>query len=138
MPVGHMRAGKNGRVQVAGTNLRNANWRANWKGDDLDTTNFEALTEQGLTGVLVCEWQTGGPWDAQQNNFDSPPGLYPRDDLGAVKFFEAVSDNVLHNLAANRVLSSENSAEVRGLVQFNASGKSNGVSFSGSLPTGSV
>lgn len=136
--VGKQRAGKNSRVQVGVTNLRHANWRATWRGDDLDTTNFESLTEQGTIGTIVCEWQTGGDWDASINSFDSPPGFYPRDDMGQIKFYENVADNIGHVLATNRVLSAENGADVKQKVTFTASGKSQGVSFSPSLPTGSV
>lgn len=138
--VGHQRAGKNSRVQVVATNLRMANWRTTARGDDLDTTNMESSGhEQGTIGTDVEEWELGGDWDAQQNAFDSPPGLFPRDDLGAIKFYLNVSDNVFHSLATNRVLSSENGAEVKGKVTFRSSGKSQGCALSGtSLPTGSV
>lgn len=135
--VGKQRAGKNSRVQIAGTNLRHANWKANYKGDDLDTTNFESAgLEQGTIGVIVIEWSTGGDWDASINSYDSPPGLYPRDDLGTVKFFENVTDNVGWTITANRVLSAENGAEVKGKVTFNSSGKSQGSGVT--VPTGSV
>jgi hypothetical protein len=137
--VGKQRAGKNSRVVVGATNLNFANWRCTWRGDDLDTTNFESAGfEQGTIGVVVAEWTMGGDWDAGRNNYDNPPGLYPRDDLGQVKFFENVTDaTVFHNIATNRVLSAENGAEVKGKVTFTANGKSQGVSFSG-LPAGSV
>ncbi len=114
-----------------------ANWKATYKGDDLDTTNFESVgLEQGTIGVIVIEWSLGGDWDANINAFDSPPGLYPRDDLGSVKFFSNVADNVGYSIPANRVLSAEHGAEVKGKVTFSSSGKSQG---SGTLvPTGSV
>lgn len=135
--VGHQRAAKNSRVQVAGTNLRFANWRATWRGDDLDTTNFESAgSEQGTIGIQVVEWSMGGDWDAQQNAYDSPPGLYPRDDLGAVKLYENTTDNVFHNIPTNRVLSAENGAEVKGKVTFSANGKSQGSGYS--APAGSI
>lgn len=137
--VGKQRAGKNSRVQIVATNLRMANWRCTTRGDDLDTTNFESAgADQGTIGVEVSEWTCGGDWDAGINHYDSPPGLYPRDDLGAMKFYENVSDNVAHNISMNRVISAENGAEVRGKVTFSATGKSQGVLISASRPTGSV
>ena len=140
--VGKQRAGKNSRVQVVATNLRMANWKTTRKGDDLDTTNFESGgEEQGTIGVTVTEWTLGGDWDASVNAFDSPPGLYPRDDLGTVKFFENVTDNVGYTITANRVISAENGADVKQKVTFSANGKSQGT-VGGvpvtTLPTGSV
>jgi hypothetical protein len=135
--VGHQRAGKNSRTQVGGVNLRNNTWRTTYRADDLDTTNFESGGhEQGTIGVDVIEWSMGGDWDAQQNAYDNPPGLYPRDDLGSVKCYENVSDNVLASIPNNRVLSAENGAEVRGKVSFSANGKSQGGGFA--LPTGNI
>lgn len=136
--VGSMRAGKNSRVTIASTNLRFANWRVTVRGDDLDTTNFESSgAEQGTIGVTVAEWNTGGDWDAGINPYDAPPGLYPRDDLGAVRFYENVTDNIFHSYLTNRVISAENGAEVKGKVTFSATGKSQGCVLVGtSLPAG--
>jgi hypothetical protein len=135
--VGKQRAGKNSRWQVGNTNLRANTWRNTYRGDDLDTTNFESGgAEQGTIGVTVIEWTGGMDWDASINAFDNPPGLYPRDDLGSVKCYENIGDNVLWSIPANRVLSAENGAEVRGKVSFSANGKSQGGGFF--LPTGSL
>lgn len=135
--VGKQRAAKNSRVQVVATNLRAANWRVTRRGDDLDTSNFESTgQEQGTIGFEVSEWSLGGDWDAQQNAFDNPPGLYPRDDLGTIRFYENVTDNVFHLITVSRVLSAENGAEVKGKVTFTANGKSQGTGVT--LPTGSV
>lgn len=137
---GKQRAGKNSRVQIVATNLKLANWKCTWAGDDIDTTHFEcAGADQGTIGIIKTDWNCGGQWDAAVNAYDSPPGLYPRDDLGAIKFYENVSDNVYHNLATNRVISAENGAEVKGAVTFSATGKAQGVAMSSStLPTGSI
>lgn len=78
----------------------------------------------------------GSDWDASINSYDSPPGLYPRDDLGAVKLYENLTDNVFHNIAANRVISAENGAEVKQKVSYSASGKSQGNALTAA--TGSV
>lgn len=136
--VGKMRAGKNSRIIVGSTNLYMAKWKATWKGDDLDTTNFEALGEQGTIGVIVCEFSFGGDWPAAQNMFDSPPGIYPRDDGATLKFYENVTDAVYHSLATFRIISADNGAEVKGKVSFDANGKSQGLTMSSSLPVGSV
>ncbi len=136
--VGKQRAAKNSRVTIVATNLNYAKWKAMWKGDDLDTTNFESLGEQGTIGVIVCEWSCGGDWDAGRNSYDSPPGLYPRDDLGSVKFYENVADNIFHTLATNRVISADNGADIKGKVSFDANGKSQGLTMSAALPTGSI
>ena len=136
--VGKQRAGKSSRVSIVATNLNFAKWKAMWKGDDLDTTNFESLGEQGTIGVIVCEWSCGGDWDAGRNPYDSPPGLYPRDDLGAVAFYENVADNVGHLLTTNRVISADNGADVKGKVTFDANGKSQGLTMSAVIAHGSV
>jgi hypothetical protein len=135
--VGHQRAGKNARAQVGGTNLRANTWRNTYRGDDLETTNFESQgAEQGTIGTTVNEWSIGADWDAQQNSLDNPPGLYPRDDLLNVKLFENVGDNVLWFIPVNRVISAENGAEVKRLVTFNANGKSQGGGYT--VPTGNA
>ncbi len=138
--VGKMRAAKNSRVIYTAVTLRRASWKATAKADDLDTTNFESGGhEQGTIGVDSIEWSLGGDWDASINEFDDAPGLYPRDDGGSLKLFTNVSDNVFWLIAATRVLSSENGADIKGKVTFAASGKSQGVALHGtSLPTGSV
>jgi hypothetical protein len=135
--IGKQRAGKNTRFQVAATNLRAATWRIAWRGDDLDTTNFESGgEEQGTIGTTVREWTVGGDWDAAVNAYDNPPGLYPRDDLGAIKAWEHYAEGPFHYIPANRVLSAENGAEVKGKVTFTASGKSQG--GGSAAPTGNV
>jgi hypothetical protein len=137
--VGKQRSGKNSRIQVAATNLRMATWKSTWQGDDLDTVNMESAgADQGLIGVIGNIWSLSGDWDASINSFDSPPGLYPRDDMGAIRFFENVADNVGHYLPTNRVISADNGAEAKGKVTFGANGKSQGVSMAVGLPTGSV
>jgi hypothetical protein len=137
--VGKMRAGKNSRFQVAAANLCAANWKMTWAGDDLNTTNFESAgADQGTIGIIRTDWSVGGDWNAAVNAFDSPPGLYPRDDLGAIRAYENVTDNVGHYLPVNRVISAENGADVKDKVTFSATGKAQGVTMLVGLPTGSV
>lgn len=138
--IGHMRIGKNSDVVVEGDSLNFATWRTTDHADDINTTHFNSISDQGTVGVEGVDWNMGGQWDAATNAYDDPPGLYPRDNLGLVKFYENVNDNVFWSLASNRVLSAENGAEVRDKVTFNATGKSNGVTLlvGTSRPTGSV
>lgn len=136
-PVGHQRSGKGARVQVEGGNLRMASYETTERTDDLDTTNFESGGyEQGTVGIIGLDWSVRGPWDASTNNFDDPPGFYARDNLGLTKIFPSVTDNTFWNIPESRVLSSSNSAEVKGLVQMAASCKANGQGWS--QPTGSI
>lgn len=137
-PVGHFRAGKGSRVQVESTNLTKSKWDIDYHGDDLDTTNFESLGfDQGTIGVIGIDFSFGGNWDAQANNLTDPPGLFPRDNLGTVNLYENQTDNIFWNLTpTNRILSSKNGAEVRGLVTFESNGKTNGSGFV--LPTGNA
>lgn len=134
--VGKMRAGKNARATVAGTNMRKTDWETDFQADDIDSTNFESGGfDQGTVGITSCPWTLKGPWDASLNDYDDPPGLYPRDDLGLVRLYTNTGDNVFWNLPNNRVLSAKNSVSVRQLVMFEASCKTQG-SFS--RPTGSA
>jgi hypothetical protein len=134
--AGKQRSGKNARVTVGGTALKHAEWEAENKADDLDTTNFESGgVEQGTTGIEVVDVSAKGDWDAGGNFQDSPPGIYPRDDLSTVKFYTNVTDNVFWAFPLLRVLSARNGAQVRGKVSFEWSGKSQS-SFT--RPSGSV
>lgn len=134
--AGKQRSAKNSRIRVGSINLNHAKWDAEWQGDDLDTTNFESGgKEDGLIGIEVVIFSGGGHWDAGRNPFDSPPGIFPRADGGPLSLLENVTDNVGWTLPLVRFLSSKNSSEVRGLVTFDFSGRSNGVF---TQPTGSV
>ncbi len=136
---GHFRAGKNSRVDVGAgpTHLTAESWDVDYHTDNLETINFECSgIDQGTIGILYVDWNLSANWDALQNKYDDPPGLFPRDNLGSVKFYENVSDNVFHSLPANRVISAKNSANVKDLVKFQASGKIQGTGYAN--PTGSV
>lgn len=134
--TGKQRAGKNSRVSVNGDVLAFAKWNVDSKGDNLDTTNFTSEGyDEGILGIESADISFGGNWDAGENPYDDPPGLYPRDDLPDVLFYENVTDNVLWNFDFIRIRSARNGAEVRGLVTFECSGMNQG-SFTD--PTGSV
>jgi len=133
--AGKQRAGKGARLQIGGTNLNAKTANVTERGDDLDTTNFEAQGfETGTIGVQVCEQEIESDWDAGRNYYDNPPGIYPRDDLANVVIYENVNDGRFWSFPTSRVLSSRNIISVRPLVGFNWSGKSNGTY---TRPTGS-
>src|SRR5262245_30363426 len=115
MPVvGKMRSGKGSRISVGGQNLNLAEFTVERRGDDLDTVNFECEGEdQGIIGILSTDISARGDWDAGANPVDSPPGIYPRDDLANVKFFTNTSDGVFWGFDFMRVLSARNSSQVR-------------------------
>ncbi len=135
-PVGKARSGKGGRVTINAVALYLKEWNVDYKGDDLDTTNFESQGfDQGTIGIIGCDWDSKGDWQAGANFYDNPPGIYPRDDLKTVLLYENVADNVFWNFPWNRVLSAKNGNPVRGLVSFEWSSKTNGMF---AAPTGSV
>lgn len=135
--VGHFRAGKGSRVIVEAVVLNKSAWDLTFQGDDLDTSTFEGGGfDQGTIGIQGVDWNMGANWDASANNLTDPPGLYPRDDLGDVKFYTNLADAIFWDLSSNRVLSSKNGAEVKGLVTFSSTGKMNGASLT--KPTGNV
>ncbi len=144
-PNGHFSAGKNSRATVAGTNCTFEEWTAKYLTEKIDTTNFEstgthpsgagtATFAQATFGVLGCTWSAKGKWDSQQNRIDSPPGFFPRDDLGLVKLWVDLGRNFFWNFPQSLVLSAETGARVRQDVSFAADCECNG-SFSN--PTGS-
>jgi hypothetical protein len=135
-PFGHARAGKGSRVQANGVNMMQTDWRAIWRGDDLDTSNFEAQGfEQGMIGFQVIEFNSNGWWNAAVNPLDAPPGIFPQDLFPNQFFFTSTGDGSFWFLPFSRILSCENGGvNAKGLVPFAWSGKSNG-SFS--VPTGS-
>ena len=89
--------------------------------------NFESLGwDQGTIGIVSIDQTYGGFWDAAVPPYATPPGIYPRDNLLNLQFFTNVADACDWLFPVSRVLSAKNSSEVRGLVLFDASGKSNG------------
>ncbi len=132
------RAGYGGRTtfsNAAGTLydqsfMANKEWSTDDKQEDQDTTNFESLGfDEGVRGVIGCDWSVKGDWRSELNAFSSPPGLYPRDDLPKVKLLLNQSDNVFWKFPVSRVLSAKNTCPVRGTVTFEADCKSNGIFY---------
>lgn len=125
--VGQFRAAKNSRITISGTPLNFASWDLTRAATDLDTNTFEDQGEdQGTIGIARTEYSMGGNWDAGAPPFNSPPGIFPRDNLPDTKLYENVTDNVFNDIPLSRVLSARNGAKLDGLVTFDASCKSNG------------
>lgn len=134
--TGKQRAGKNSRVNVGSDVLTFAKWSVDAKVDMGDTTNFESGGyDEGITEIYSADISFGGNWDAGDNPYDDPPGLYPRDDLADVVFHENVTDDVGWDFDYVRIRSARNGAEVRGLVTFECSGSNQGAF---TYPVGSV
>lgn len=125
------RSGKNSRVSANGSNLYLANYTVGERVDDLDLTNFEsydtpsaASYDEGTVGVQGLDWSFRGDWDFTTNPMSGAPGIYPRDNLSTLRIYLNVTSNKFWNMPLARVLSANNSSEVRGKVSFDASGKS--------------
>lgn len=126
--TGYQRAAKNSRVSIGGTNLAQAKWNCDGRGDDIDTVNFESEGYgEGILGVIELAWSFGGLWDAGTDYFVDPPGVYPRDDLANLKLWTNVTDGDYVYMPYARVRSSTVSAEVRQGVSFDSAGSSQGV-----------
>jgi hypothetical protein len=136
--VGHQRSGKGSRSSINGVNLRGTNFDVTRRADDIDTTNYECNgEEQGTVGVVGTDVNYEAYWDSQENPIDSgqAPGIYPRDNLPNVILYLNLTDAIAWNAALCRVLSSNTSAPVRGIVGFKSTMKSNGGCL---LPTGNA
>lgn len=140
--TGSQRAGKTSRIVVTSIPLAMASWSVNLTKDDYPTVNFESFDattveayDEGLSGPLGADVRFGGDWDAGTNPLDSPPGLYPRDDLLGVTLFTSTYDLVGWDFDYMRLRSSTSGADVKGKVTFDCAGKNQGFFL---LPTGSV
>lgn len=143
--TGKQRAGKTSRVNiggVAGNNLTFASWECTLEGEDYSTVNFESYNvaqaqtfDEGILGPLSASIRFGGDWDAGKNPVQDPPGLYPRDDLASLNLYTSRLDNISWAFPYVRLRNATNSAEVKGKVAFNCSGRNQGVF---TFPAGSV
>jgi hypothetical protein len=145
--TGYQRAGKNARIQVSGTPLKQRKWDASWSAADISTLNFESSgtigtttggIDEGIAGTISCDWSMAGDWDAHANPLDpaNPPGIYPRDDLPQLRQICNVTDAIFWSFPYARCRSAKNSAEASsGAVAFEGSGKNQGIF---APPTGSV
>ena len=114
LATGWQRASKSSRVSVGGTALAFASWQAQVKGTDLSTNNFLSYDaangeayDEGILGFLHCSGSYGGDWDASVNPIDftanTPPGLYPRDNLANVELYTSIVDNVFWDFPYQRI-----------------------------------
>lgn len=144
--TGKQRASKTARVLISSTALTFASWNVNLIGEDFPTVNFESYNTanaqsygEGIMGTLSADVSFGGDWDAGTNPLDPTgaafPGLYPRDDLASVSFYESRLDNVFWSFPYLRLRSSTNGAAIPGKVTFSVNGHNQG-SFT--FPAGSV
>lgn len=121
------RSGKNSRISVNGDILAHSDWNQNYNGDRLDTRNFESQGwNEGLIGFRVTEWGTKGLWNAVDNMYDDPPGLYPRDDGTNMVCTPSTSEVIIWTLTDWLCDRSNMSTSATGLVQVDASGTSQG------------
>jgi hypothetical protein len=133
--TGKQRAAKTSRVNVQGVDLAFASWGVKWTGEDLKTTNFLSTLnvapfrcfDEGILGPEECALDFGGDWDAGNTPTGNPPGLFPRDDLGPVVFFQSRGDAGSWAYPLMRVRAANSGGEIRGKVPFTTSGFSQGV-----------
>jgi len=130
--TGTQRAAKTSRVGIGALYLALASWEARVTGADLPTVNFQSYIvndaqtyAEGIMGVLGCDFNFGGAWDAGVRPFVNPPGLYPRDDLAAVTLVTSRLDGTAWQFTYARIRSASNSAAVEGLVLFNVTDAKN-------------
>lgn len=127
-PSGKFRSGKNSRIIVEGSTLSHSEWGLDYRGERLDTRNFESEGwDEALIGFRGVDWSTRGLWDAGLNIVDDPPGLYPRDDGEDMECIPATSDLISWQLAFWLCQTSNHRASATGLVEIDASGTSQSV-----------
>jgi len=152
MAVGNFRAGKGGRVEFiesVSTVCKMMKYSVKERGNNLDTTNFECWTsaygssgsgggicfEQGLIGVQGADFDISGNYDAAQNPYDDPPGLYVRDDGPETVLYTNRTDDIYYDFLETRFLNTTLDVSVDGMVAFSVSGMSQ---YTFIRPTGSV
>lgn len=126
-PSGAFRAGKNSRAQVNAQNMTTANWSAAYRGENLDTTNFESNGyEEGIIGVLGLDWDLSGRWNASQNPNADPPGLFPTEEGSDMNLYVNVADDLSYDMPSFRCFNGTASTSATGAVDFKANGSSQG------------
>ncbi len=143
--TGSQRAAKTCQVNIQNTVLAFSSWDTTLEGESFDTTNFTSYNladgnlpntfDEGILGKIMCGGSYGGDWDAGTNPFGDPPGLYPRDDLPDVSFYESVLDVILWTFPYQRIINSTNGGDIGGKVTFKSSFKNQGPFL---YPTSSV
>ena len=126
-PSGAFRAGKNSRAQVNAQNMTMASWDATYKGENLDTTNFESNGySEGIIGVLELSWNLSGRWNASQNPNADPPGLFPTEEGSDMNLYVNVADDIAYEMPTFRCFEGKASTTATGAVDFQSNGMSQG------------
>lgn len=139
--TGYQRSGKNSRVEVELVALVRNKFDVEWSTKDLDTVSFESLGDdgnsydEGIESIREAKFAVDGDWDAHQNAFDDPPGVYVRDDLSGLVLYLNTTDESLWSFPYSRIRSAKNTTAVRDKVGYSFSGMNQG-QFT--VPTGSV
>lgn len=116
-------SGKTGSFTANGAQCCLRQWDFDVQGTDDETASFcNNGFETGIVSFIVAVWSVEGDWDSTLDFMGGPPGLYPRDDA-QLGFGLPVGSKLLPRA---RVLSSKLTCPAKGIVAFNASGKSNG------------
>lgn len=117
-------SGKTGSVVVNGATLAATRWSTTLSADELDTSNFEGNGKKSyLIGLQGLAWTIGTLWDAAQDWFDDPPGLFMRDDGTNMKLYTKLSTNKFWSMPTWMCSNSAMEETVSGLVSITASGK---------------
>ena len=123
--VGQAYPGKLAEVTVDQASLYGTDANVEEHGDDIDGTNFQSNgLDVGTVGPTGLTYDIKGNW---QNQGD-PPGASVRPDLPGVTITPGGS------MPTARVLSSKISVPIRGKVEYNFSGKSQGSYTTSSQP----
>jgi hypothetical protein len=125
-------AGTGGRASVDGVNLRADKWQATPAVNDLVTTNFESVGDDGftyeegiMTGIRSCELSIELFWDADQEPHTDPPNLRPGVIISDVLLY--VSRDLTPFTADEvRVTSVPIVTELNGVVRMTVVGRTNG------------
>lgn len=126
--IGTYYAAKGSRATVAGVNLYKTDWDVEDKTDPIDTSNFECGGfYQYIIGLEGADYNIKGLWEVGTGQFISPPGLFPRFDLGQVNLYLSVSGSLSWSLPQSVVSSAKNSAAVKDAVKFEAALMANGI-----------
>jgi hypothetical protein len=122
------RPGKYSRVMVGANAIWAKDAPVTFEGGDLDTVTFENDGfDTGTIGIYAAGSTVRGIWNADDNVFDEPPGIYPRDDLADVNIFLNVTDSTFWDFPFMRVISSNSGTAVRDLVSFDFHVKNQGI-----------
>lgn len=122
------RAGKLSIWLVESENLTGTQYTVKRTGDNVDVSNFETNGFRlSLLGLQGGDWSGGGIWNADNNPYADPPGLYPRDDGTDMIFMPSSLGAANVTFPVWACWDSEISTSVSGAVQFQASGTSQGV-----------